>query len=193
MSDDCCRDRSIPRDHDRAHAEAMQFRDERDGICPRWVAESDHTNDLKGSRGSRGYRQNPEALLLKFVNDRSCSGRWSGESYNCGECSLDDALCVPRCLSRGCFRCFLSGVERQKIHQFWQVRSRLVRSGKTNRFINRILTAFGACQGRQPENVSFVEAGQGANAVYGKLVLGECSRFVRAQDIDRSEEHTSEL
>ena len=60
-----------------------------------------------------------------------------------------------------------------------------MRSGKTNRFIYRVLTTFGTCQGSQSENVGFVEAGQGANAGYGKLVSGERSRFVRAQDVDR--------
>jgi hypothetical protein len=102
--------------------------------------------------------------ILKLVSDCRCSRRWSCEGYYCSECSLDDVLFAPGFILRGCFRCFLSRVERQKRHQFWQIGGRLVRCGSSNCFIHRVLATFGTRQSRQSQNVGFVGAGQCANA-----------------------------
>ncbi len=133
---------------------------------PRRIAEGDQADKLNGSRGPRGYRQNPEALFLKFVNYRSRSWRRSREGNDCCVGSLDDALCNTLGICRSCLRCLLGWVEWHKCRQLWQTLRRLLRGGRANRRINRVLTALRTGQSRHAENVGFVETWQWANAGY---------------------------
>ena len=126
MSDDCRCHRSISRHHDRAHAEGVQFRDKRDRVCPRRVAERNQSDNPRASRHPCGHCQYSEALLLKLVNDRSSSRRRSREGHHRCERALDDPFSANLGVCHGCFRCLFGRVKGQKRGQLWQVRCGLV-------------------------------------------------------------------
>src|ERR1017187_10023223 len=160
LSDDCGCGRSVSCHHDSAHAETVQLRDKKDRVGPRQIAEGNQSNDLVGCRRSRGNCQNSKALLLEFVDDSGRGGRWRSEGGNRSERALDDSLGTTFRICRGCFRGFLNRIERNKNGQLWQVGGCLLRCGKPNGRIDRVLAPFRTRQRRHPEDVCFVESGQ---------------------------------
>ena len=164
----------------------MQFRDELGRVRARRVAERDQSRQLQRRRRSGRDRQNPEALPFKFLRRRRRGRRRLGEADDRGKGALHDTLRAPGRISCGRLGHLLRRIERRELDQFRRVGNRLVRGGRANGAVDRVLAAIRAGQRRQRQNMRFVKAGHGMNARHRQRVLGQRAGLVGAQDIRRS-------
>jgi hypothetical protein len=67
MGYDGCRGRRIARHHNRSHSQRVQFRNQRGGIRPGRIAESDDPGKFQRRWRTDCHGQNAEALRLKVI------------------------------------------------------------------------------------------------------------------------------
>jgi hypothetical protein len=137
--------RRIARHHHGAHAQSVQFADERRRVWARRIAESDESCELHGRRGPGGDRQHSEALCFEFVRRSHRGRRRLREADDHGGSALHNPLRAARRIRRGRLRHLLG--------------DGLPRGRRANGSVDRVLAAIGTRQRGQRQNVRLVEAG----------------------------------
>ena len=178
--------RRVARHHHGAHAQAMQFRDERGRVRARRVAERDESGQLQRRRRSGRDRQHAETLPLELLRRCRRGRRRLREADDRGKGALHDTLRCPGRISCGRLGHLLRRIERHEFDQLRRIGNRLARRGGANRAIDRILPAIGTGQRGQRQNMRLVEAGHRMNGRHRQRVLGQRAGLVGAQDIRRS-------
>ena len=186
MRHDGRRRRRVARHHHGAHAQSVQFGDERRRVRARRVAERDEPDQLHRRRRSGRDRQHPETLSLEFLRRRRRGRRRLGEADDRGKGALHDALRARRPdPSTVASDIFVAGSNGTNLTSFGASETWLAAGGGANGGIDRILPAIRAGQRGQRQNVRLVEAGHGTNGRHRQRVARQRAGLVGAQHIHR--------
>ena len=178
--------RRVARHHHGAHAQPVQFADQRRRVRARRVAERDQPHELHRRRGAGGHRQHAKSLGFEFVRRRRRSVRRRlDESDDDGEGALHDPLRASGRIRRRRLGHLLGRIEGGELDQARRIGDGLARGGGANGAIDRVLAAIGARQRGQRQHVRLVEARHRVHARHGQRVARQRAGLVGAQDIHR--------
>ncbi len=180
MSYDARRRRSVASNHHRAHSQRVQFGNQRGGIRPGRIAESNDAGEFHSRGRADSNGQHAEALRLQLIRGCRCIGRGLREARNYGEGSLHGAHRAAARIGGSRFGHLRSRIERNELDQFRQIGGRFCFSGCADSGIHWILPGIRARERGQSKHVRLVEARHGVYGGYFQFVLSQRPGLVRA-------------
>ena len=168
-------------DHDNAHAETEQFRQQGLGISPRRIAEGDQAKHLHGIGGSGGNGKGAVAGGGECVQARHPRRGHRGHRGDRLRRTLDHAQQAAGGILDVGFSHLGSGVERDEADD---IRQRAEGCG-ADRCIDRVLAVGGAGGGGQAQDFGGYQAGlQRGDGSERQRVLGQRAGFVGANNVN---------
>ena len=162
----------------------MQLRNQRGGIRPGRVAESNDSGKFQRRWRTHRDGQNAEALCLEFARRPGCIGSRLRKAGNRGKGPFDHAHRGAARIGGGRLRHLRPRIERNELDQFRQIGGHVFGGGGADGPVYRILPAVGTGQGSQSQHVRLVEAGHGMDGGYRQFILRQRAGLIGAQHVD---------
>ena len=184
VSHDGGRRRCVAGQHYGAHAQPVQFGDQRCRIGARWVAERDEPGQLHRRWQPSRNREHAESLSLQLVRCCCRDGRRLGKADDDGEGALQNTLGPTAGVHDRRLGHLRRRIERHERHRCLGIGGALA-GGGADCGIDRIIAAIRACQRGERQDARRVEARHRTNRCHRQFVAGQRAGLVNAQDIHR--------